>query len=138
MIVHNNTESAYDQTARKIVNLFLKKFKKSTVNAFIKFIKDSQQTAHDFDMVFYQDSNCEPVFRKTVDEAYTDALNADNEFPSFIRIWNTDGSTNIMVAVECHLFADLNADDYRDSSGKLNEEIKRLAIAEIEKSLLVG
>lgn len=135
VILHNNTESAYDRTAKKMIHQFFEKLTKRDANAFLKYLKDHGQTAQDFDTVIFLDPYYKPVFRETVEEAYTDALNADCECPNFIRWWRTGETTNIVAAVECSLFAGRNPADYRDENGWLTQKIKDLAIAEIKANL---
>jgi|GEM_PF-4201405 len=135
MILINNSESAYDATARNTISLFLKNLKKSDVKAFQRYLKKHRQTEQDFDTVFFVDQDYKPLFRETVEEAYTDALEVDCEDPSFIRIWTVNGATHVIAAVECSLFAGLNPDDHRDREGWLRQELKDLAIAEIKKGL---
>lgn len=137
VILHNNTESAYDRTARQLINRFFKKFKKSSMNALFKFLKASNQEGNAFDTVFFLYPDYQPVFRRTVEEAYRDALNADCEDPSFIRMWKENGKDHIMVAVECDLYGELDPKDYRDEKGTLKQELKNVAIAAIKKALLV-
>src|ERR1700741_2106072 len=98
VILHNNTESAYDRTAQKMIQQFFKKLKKADANAFLKFLKDHNQTAQDFDTVIFLDPYYRPIFRNTVEEAYADALEADCENPSFLRLWAKDGTQNVIAA----------------------------------------
>lgn len=146
IVIHNNTNSAYDKEAQKILMAFLKN--QALANKkFAEFITKSGQTINNYNAIAFLSEEYHPkrtdkyfpaklVYVKTAEEAYQQALNADSQTSNFIRIWRADNKINFAVAVEVDLFGDYTSEMY-NNKGYLKQEVKDGAIAQLKKSLLI-
>jgi len=145
IIAHNNTNSAYDRDAQKLIIQYLKNLNDSGRNVFIKSLEKLGQNYNDYDVFFYVNQSYHPkhsdkfysnklVYRKTIEEAYKDALNSDDESPDFIRVWKKDGVTNYIAVPQASLFGDYIGDMYNEN-GNLKQEVKDLSINILKNGL---
>lgn len=147
VVVNNNTESIADKAAQRVVLNYLTSLNISGKNKFIDFLKKSNQKGNDYEAIFYLNKYYHPnnsdkyypnklIYRKTIDEAYNDALSSDDESPSFIRLIFRDNVANFVAVTEFALFGGYIGDMY-DDKGYLKQEVKDAAIASLKKKLFI-
>ena len=147
IIVHNNTDSASDKDAQKIIINYLKNINESGHKKFFEFLKKSNQNINDYEAVFYlskdyYDKNVgkyysnKIIYQKNVSDAYQNALNYDDAYPNFIRIYKHGNIKGFAATTEFDLFGDWEGDKY-DDNGRLKQELKEQAIQQLKKDLYV-
>lgn len=147
IVVHNNTDSASDKDAQKIIINYLKNINESGHKKFFEFLKKSNQNINDYEAVFYlskdyYDKNVgkyysnKIIYQKNVSDAYQNALNYDDAYPNFIRIYKHGNIKGFAATTEFDLFGDWEGDKY-DDNGRLKQELKEQAIQQLKKDLYV-
>lgn len=138
IVIHNNNDSAHDRIATKKIKMYLAKVNKIATRRITRYVIQSKQEFEEYEAFFLITKNYKIThYRRTVKEAYMDALNADLEHPSFIRLWVKDNIVNLLATVESHIFADLDI-DYFDAGGHLKQEVMDLAIENLKRDLMVN
>ncbi len=131
VIIHHGMDSAYDRTARNLLyNFMLRNYKKKH-SALKHFLKTNDPKTFNAFAIIAPD---QIFFHKTLDEAYSDALNHDCERPSFVRVWRDGDTQNYMCAPETALFGGYDGEIYSDDY-RLKQEVKDLAIKLIKEQL---
>ncbi len=129
IIRHNDTESAYDKTARDKGNQFFAKWKGRLISQTMKFLKMDFQR---FEFYASVDSNSEIDIALSVSEIYNQALEGDLWSPSFLKIKRVEDKIHVVVAPECSLFDDNIPDnEHYDEKGRLRDIVKLGAIKNI-------
>ena len=147
VIVHNNTNSASDRDAQRAILDYYKHINESGHKKFYEFLNKTGQTNNNYETVFYLNQEYHPKhtdkfysnkiqYRTNVFDAYMDALNSDDESPSFIRIYVKDGIKGLVAITEFDIYNDYDGDKYNER-GYLKEEIKKGAVEQLKKELLV-
>ena len=147
IVVHNNTNSASDKDAQKIISEYLKNLNDSGRKVFIEFLKKSNQKIKDYEAFFYvskdyHDKNSNKfysnkiIYQKNIEDAYKNAINYDDAEPSFIRIYRHGNIIGYAAVTEFDLFGDWDGDKY-DEKGYLKKELKEQAIKQLKKNLFV-
>lgn len=147
IVVHNNTNSASDKDAQKIISEYLKNLNDSGRKVFIEFLKKSNQNIKDYEAFFYvskdyHDKNSNKfysnkiIYQKNIEDAYKNAINYDDAEPSFIRIYRHGNIIGYAAVTEFDLFGDWDGDKY-DEKGYLKKELKEQAIKQLKKNLFV-
>ncbi len=147
VVVHNISNSAADIYARKLLLKYLKSIGSKNNNSFIKFLKRTNQTKDKYETVFYLDkiySQSDVIksgsvrinYTKNIEQAYDDALNNDDESPSFIRVLKDGNNVHYFVAPEMSLFGDANSNSMYGADGHLKNSVKNDAIKLIKKELM--
>lgn len=147
IVVHNNTNSASDKDAQKIISDYLKNLNDSGRKVFIKFLNKSNQNIKDYEAVFYVSKDYHDkysnkfysnkiIYQKYVADAYQNALNYDDANPSFIRMYRHGNIKGFAAVTEFDLFGDWEGDKY-DEKGYLKKELKEQAIKQLKKDLFI-
>jgi len=147
IVVHNNTNSAADKDAQKIIIEYLKNINESGHKKFYEFLKKSKQDINDYEAVFYVSKEYHDkysnkfysnkiIYQKYVADAYQNALNYDDANPSFIRIYRHGNIKGFAAVTEFDLFGDWDGDKY-DENGYLKKELKEQAIKQLKKNLFI-
>lgn len=147
VIVHNNTNSSYDRDAQRVILDYFKHINESGHKKFYEFLKKTGQNNSNYETVFYLNQEYHPKhtdkfysnkiqYRANVFDAYMDALNSDDESPSFIRIYVKDGIKGLVAVTEFDIYNDFYGDKY-DERGYLKDEIKQGAVEQLKRYLLV-
>lgn len=148
VVVHNDTNSAQDKDAQRVVLSYFKNLNDSGKKKFLDFLKKTNQSIYNYDTVFYLNQEYHPkhtdkfysnkiIYRTNVFDAYMDALNSDDESPSFIRVYVKDGVKGIVATTEFDIYGDFYGDKY-DERGYLKDEIKKNAVEQLKKELLIN
>ena len=135
-IIHHDTQSGYDRTARQTLGWFLNHWPGRRRRALLTFLLKTNQTYNEFS-AFVLVNERSITFRATAEEVYNDALNWDMERPSYVRIWRSNKLTHYVCAPECSIYSDYDGDLWEDN-GRLKQEVKDKAIRELKAELLVG
>lgn len=147
VIVHNNTDLASDRDAQRVILDYYKHINESGHKKFYEFLNKTGQTNNNYETVFYLNQEYHPKhtdkfysnkiqYRTNVFDAYMDALNGDDESPSFIRVYVKDGIKGLVAITEFDIYNDYDGDKYNER-GYLKEEIKKGAVEQLKKELLV-
>lgn len=134
VIIHHLGHNAHDRTGYKKIVEFLTHREESRAKALLKFILKTNQAFDCYQaVIYYHDENV--IFRRTVEEAYKDAGDADDARPTFIRIWKINGFSNYICAPNTAYFGGIETDLY-DDTGHLKQSVKDTAIDLIKTELL--
>jgi hypothetical protein len=149
VIVHNNTDTAHDRDAQRVILDYYKNINESGHKKFYDFLKKSGQKIDEYEAIFYLSNDYHPKhtdkfysnkihYKTNVADAYKDALEGyDDESPSFIRIYVKNGIKGLVAITEFDVYNDYVGDKY-DERGYLKEEIKQGAIEYLKKELLIN
>jgi len=133
IIRHNDTESAYDRTARNKGNLFFAKWKGRLISKTMKILKLESQN---FEFYGSVDTDGQIDVALSVSEIYNQALEGDLWSPSILRIKRVEDKIHVIAAPECSLFDENIPDnEHYDEKGRLLEIVMLGAIKKITSEL---
>ena len=111
ILIHHNTDSASDEDARKTIDNYRTSLNVSGTNVFNHFIHELGQNPNKYDVIFYLSQKWQPVnsdawrsvtikYRKSIEEAYEDALWVGDQHSRFIRKWRDGDVVNYVVVTD--------------------------------------